>query len=357
MDLLQQILLLLLKYKLNQVFADLVAYDSFVETWGKEKFELAQKLDAQFPDLETQRQLNALRNGWYLAWITQIERLSPDLAEVGGVKWSQDLGELKDLILEKRKISRFLALLKLREQVTNQLEFNRLGNRLTYRELQNQVSKKRQRWAIRKLVEELGEELFRLIPCWLASPETVSFLFPQAPYFDLVIFDEASQCQVERGLPAMLRGKQVVIAGDSKQLRPSDLYQVKWESEEEGLEYEAESVLELASHYFEKHQLNGHYRSSDPALIYFSNAHFYDNRLEVLPDYATSKAKISAFTWLKVDGIWENQQNKIEAEAVVELVQKILLESKYSELGIVTGNFFHMELIREALWAAGIGNE
>lgn len=343
--------------ELNQVFADLIAYDSFVETWGKEKFELAQKLDAQFPDLETQRQLNALRNGWYLAWITQIERLSPDLAEVGGVKWSQDLGELKNLILEKRKISRFLALLKLREQVTNQLEFNRLGNRLTYRDLQHQVSKKRQRWAIRKLVEELGEELFRLIPCWLASPETVSSLFPQAPYFDLVIFDEASQCQVERGLPAMLRGKQVVIAGDSKQLRPSDLYQVKWESEEEGLEYEAESVLELASHYFEKHQLNGHYRSSDPALIYFSNAHFYDNRLEVLPDYATSKAKISAFTWLKVDGIWENQQNKIEAEAVVELVQKILLESKNSELGIVTGNFFQMELIREALWAAGIGNE
>lgn len=343
--------------ELNQIFADLIGYDSFVEAWGKEKFELTQKLAAQFPDLETERLAEALRNGWYLAWITQIERFCPDLAEVGGVKWSQELLELKDLILEKRDISKFLALLKLREQVSSHLEFNRLGNRQTYRELQHQVSKKRQRWSIRRLVEEMGQELFRLIPCWLASPETVSALFPLAPSFDLVIFDEASQCQVERGLPAMLRGKQVVIAGDSKQLRPSDLYQVKWESEEEGMEYEAESVLELASHYFEKHQLKGHYRSSDPALIYFSNAHFYGNKLEVLPDYANSKAKMAAFTWHKVEGIWENQQNKIEAEAVVGLVQKILKETENSELGIVTGNFFQMELIREALWAAGIGNE
>ncbi|WP_373397719.1 AAA domain-containing protein [Algoriphagus halophilus] len=128
-----------------------------------------------------------------------------------------------------------------------------MGNRVTYRELAHQVNKKRQKWPVRKLISELGEEVFRVLPCWLASPETVSAVFPTQDIsqgiFDLVIFDEASQCQVERGLPAMLRGKQVVIAGDSKQLRPSDFYQVKWDSEEEGVAFESESLLELAGYF------------------------------------------------------------------------------------------------------------
>jgi hypothetical protein len=342
---------------LNQTFSELAAFDSFQEKWGKAKRELAKKLESDFDNLSNDYQLSAFRNGWYLAWIAQIERTHPVLAEAGGLKMKNELAELKTAILEKWKISRFMTLLRLREQVSSNLELNRLGNRLTYRELLHQVSKKRQRWSVRKILEEMGSEVFRLLPCWLASPETVSALFPIAQSFDLVIFDEASQCQVERGLPAMLRGKQVVIAGDSKQLRPSYFYQVKWESEEEGMEYEAESLLELAGHFFEKHQLKGHYRSADPGLIYFSNSNFYDNQLETLPDYETAKAGKPAFTWEKVEGIWENQVNKTEADAVVEKVKIILKESPNGSIGIVTGNYFQMELIREKLWKERIQQE
>lgn len=345
------------EFSLNQTFSELKSFDAFLEKWGKGKRELAKKLEFDFDDLSTENQLSAFRNGWFLAWIAQIERTHPVLAEAGGLKMKNELTELKTAILEKRKISRFMTLLRLREQVSSNLELNRLGNRLTYRELMHQVGKKRRRWSVRKLVEQMGEEVFRLLPCWLASPETVSALFPIAQRFDLVIFDEASQCQVERGLPAMLRGKQVVIAGDSKQLRPSDFYQVKWESEEEGMEYEAESLLELAGHFFEKYQLKGHYRSADPGLIYFSNSNFYDNQLETLPDYETAKAGKPAFTWEKVEGIWENQVNKTEADAVVEKVKIILKDSPNGSIGIVTGNYFQMELIREKLWKEGIQQE
>ncbi len=254
------------------VFADLKGFDQFLESW---KFlELGQQMIRDFSGLELKEVVSAFWNGWRLAWIGEIERQHPVLGEMGSLRLSHEMEELKNAILEKRKNARHLALLRLREQVAEHLEYNRLGNRQTYRELLHQVSKKRQKWSIRKLVEELGEEVFRLLPCWLGSPETVSAVFPIMQVFDLVIFDEASQCQVERGLPAMLRGKQVVVAGDSKQLRPSDFYQVKWESEEEGMEYEAESLLELAAHFFENLQLRGHYRSADPGLIHFSNAHF-----------------------------------------------------------------------------------
>jgi superfamily I DNA and/or RNA helicase len=143
------------------------------------------------------------------------------------------------------------------------------------------------------------------------------------------------------------------VAGDSKQLRPSDFYQVKWESEEEGMEYEAESLLELAAHFFENLQLRGHYRSADPGLIHFSNAHFYGNRLETLPDYATVKAGKTPFSWEKVEGIWENQVNRMEADAVLNRVELIRKEALQDSIGIVTGNYFQMELIRELLWKAG----
>ena len=339
--------------QLNQTFSELVAFDRFLEGLDLVTISLAKKLEADYSHEGISDQQAAFWNSWYLAWIAHLEAKSPVLAEAGSLKMEHELEELKDAILEKRKLARHIALLRLREQVTSELEFNRLGNRLTYRDLLHQVSKKRQRWPIRKLVEEMGEEIFRLLPCWFASPETVSALFPLGQEFDLVIFDEASQCQVERGLPAMLRGKQVVIAGDSKQLRPSDFYQVKWESEEEGLEYEAESLLELAGNFFEKHQLKGHYRSADPALIHFSNTHFYENQLETLPDYATSLAAKPAFTWQKVEGVWSNQVNKMEADEVVMKVESILSSSPADSIGIVTGNYFQMELIREKLWKAG----
>lgn len=339
---------------LNQTFSELIAFDLFQREWGLENRELAKEIEIQFPLQDIESKISGFRNGWYLAWIGELERRNPALAEAGSLKLSQEMEELKTAILEKRKNSRHMALLRLREQVSSRLEVNRLGNRITYRELHHQVSKKRLRWSVRKLVEEIDGEVFRLLPCWLASPETVSALFPLKQAFDLVIFDEASQCLVERGLPAMLRGKQVIVAGDSKQLRPSDFYQVKWESEEEGMEYETESLLELAGHFFEKQQLKGHYRSADPGLIHFSNAHFYGNQLETLPDYQTVRAGKTPFSWEKSEGIWENQVNKTEADAVVERVKTIQNSSPNDSIGIVTGNYFQMELIREKLWKAGI---
>lgn len=341
------------EFNLNQVYAELVAFDKFLTNTPSVHLSIFNRLETQFFGSSIDEQIEIFWNSWFLTWISHLEQQHPVLAEAGTLKMQHELEELKLAILSKRKISRFISLSNLREQVVDRLEFNRLGNRLTYRDLLHQVSKKRQRWTIRKLIEEMGAEVFRLLPCWLASPETVSALFPMEQNFDLVIFDEASQCQVERGLPAMLRGKQVVVAGDSKQLRPSDFYQVKWDSREEGVEHEAESLLELASSFFEKHQLKGHYRSADPALIYFSNIHFYENQLETLPDYTTSISNTPAITWEKVAGLWLNQVNIAEADAVVLKVQAIHGTAPMDTIGIVTGNFFQMELIREKLWEAG----
>ncbi|MBN3519871.1 DUF4011 domain-containing protein [Algoriphagus lutimaris] len=351
------------KQKVNQAnlfqdLSELKAFDKFLENWELSKRKIAENLQSEYPETDTGFQIEVFENSWYSSWVSEIEKKDPVLAEAGGMKLFHEMQELKTAILEKRAMAKDVALLRLREHMSSNLEFNRLGNRLTYRELAHQVNKKRQKWPVRKVISELSEEVFRILPCWLASPETVSAVFPTQDIskgiFDLVIFDEASQCQVERGIPAMLRGKQVVIAGDSKQLRPSDFYQVKWDSEGEGVAFESDSLLELAGFFFEKRQLKGHYRSMDPALIHFSNSHFYENQLETLPDYATVIAKHAAFTWQKVEGVWENQINRVEAEAVLERVRDLVLNCPKDTIGVVTGNYFQMEFIREGLWSSGM---
>lgn len=166
----------------------------------------------------------------------------------------------------------------MREQAYKDIEVNRLGNPVTYRRLYAQVSKKRSLYPLRKLFELFSEEMLDLVPCWLASPETVSAVLPLERCFDLVIFDEASQCYAETGIPAMLRGKQVVVAGDAQQLKPSDIYRARWsgaEGEEQVEELSAESLLELCALYLPQTMLTQHYRSRYPELIEFSNRYFY----------------------------------------------------------------------------------
>ncbi len=177
--------------------------------------------------------VSAFDNALRLAWIDAIERQYPELRSVSSLKMGQTEAALQQSIRQKQSLTQAILGLKLREQTYQALVVNRLNNLVSYRELRHQVTKKRSIWPIRKLMEHHADEVFRLVPCWMASPESVSTLFPMREgLFDLVIFDEASQCFAENGLPAMLRGQQVVVTGDSKQLRPSDLYRARFDTDE-----------------------------------------------------------------------------------------------------------------------------
>jgi superfamily I DNA and/or RNA helicase len=62
---------------------------------------------------------------------------------------------------------------------------------------------------------EGGDPLFDVCPVWMASPETVAQIFSRTPIFDVLIFDEASQCRLEEALPVLTRAQRVVIAGET----------------------------------------------------------------------------------------------------------------------------------------------
>jgi superfamily I DNA and/or RNA helicase len=113
------------------------------------------------------------------------------------------------------------------------------------------------------------------------------FLKDSPIHFDLVVFDEASQIITEDAIGAVMRGNQLVVAGDEKQLPPTSFFQASQVDDSDGDDDEDdsteqpdyESVLAACSTVLPQKMLRWHYRSRHEGLIPLSNARFYESRL------------------------------------------------------------------------------
>lgn len=345
---------------LNKDFDKIYDYHSLRDGFSQVETKITEALiDASEDDLNPETVMVLFQNSLALAWIDHIETKYPILRAVSSLQLETLEKALNDGVEDKKQVSTDILLLKSRERTYEDLEYNRLNNLITYRDLYHQVTKKRRIWPIRRVVTNFSEELFKLLPCWMASPESASAIFPMQEVFDLVIFDEASQCFAEKAIPALYRGKQVVIAGDSKQLKPFDMYRVRWEEEDtdDTPELEIDSLLDLAQQFLPHASLAGHYRSQAIELIDFSNQHFYEGRLHMLPAFETLNKGEPAIEYLKIeDGIWENNINEAEALRVVEKVFEILKATPDLSIGVVTFNARQQGHILDLLEALAMAN-
>ncbi len=221
-----------------------------------------------------------------------------------------------------------------------------------------QISKEQKFWSIRKMMEVYGNFIITLFPCWLLSPENVSAILPLTKnMFDVVIFDEASQVFIESTIPTIYRGKNIVVAGDSKQLRPSATFMKRFMgTDPEMLEdysvqaaLEVESLLDLAVARYESANLTYHYRSKHQELIDFSNCAFYSSGLQIAPNISTNKLNRPIERY-KVDGRWADRTNPAEAEKIVEILSEIFKNRKNNEsVGIITFNIDQQTCIADAI--------
>jgi superfamily I DNA and/or RNA helicase len=324
---------------LHKDFDNLCELDNLIQKLSNDEINVIEKA------LEKRNELGGSYDPWplfsnslRLAWIDHIESKYPILRSVSSIKFGKLEKELQAKVKEKIKVSNEILLVRVREKTYQNVLFNRLKNRISYRDLHHQATKKKRIWPLRKLIDNYAEDLFNLIPCWLASPESVSAIFPMMPFFDLVVFDEASQTFTEQSIPAMYRGRQIVIAGDNMQLRPNDLYKIRWDDESEDPSVEVDSLLELASQYLMSIMLQGHYRSKSLDLIDFSNRNFYKGKLNLLPDKNVIERGEPSIKYIKVEGIWEDNRNDLEAREVARLVFDIMKRNSDKEIGIVTFN-------------------
>jgi predicted DNA-binding WGR domain protein len=252
------------------------------------------------------------------------------------------------------------------------------------RDLEHEFGKSMRYKSIRDLVSgDSGEVIKDMKPVWLMSPLSVSDTLPMdATYFDVVIFDEASQITLEEAVPALFRATQTIVVGDEMQLPPTDFFSARQTSdeEEELLIEEAGEVIQydLASNSFLNHagknlsstMLGWHYRSRSESLVSFSNWAFYDGRLLTVPEERLpvsgrkpilithpSEAKRGAEELIgrsisfhqMQHGVYDKRRNRTEADYIAQLVRELLCGECGRSIGIIAFSEAQQDEIENAL--------
>ncbi|MDN5789849.1 MAG: AAA family ATPase [Micrococcales bacterium] len=222
-----------------------------------------------------------------------------------------------------------------------------------------EAGKARRHKALRELMPEASAALTAIKPCWAMSPLVVAATLPPGRWFDVVIFDEASQVQPAQAISAISRARQVVVVGDERQLPPTN-FSIVVSDEDEACADEtptagSESILDELAAALPTRHLDWHYRSRDERLIAFANQHIYGGRLATFPGTSIE----SAIVFEPVDGqavVQPGAESIDTTEAEVERVVHLVLDHARTRpdesLGVITLGIRHAKRIEEALTTA-----
>ena len=253
------------------------------------------------------------------------------------------LDELRDCqqrrqLLSREHLNSHRALNLKRLLVSDRALFVRYNQAIRARNSQRQLA----------LFEDIDPaRLLAAFPIWVVTLDELHRLLPlRAELFDVMVMDEATQCDIASALPAFQRCKRAVVTGDARQLRHiSFLSRVRetqllqraglQAEEREAWSYRDNSVLDLVGLQLGSQEavvfLDEHFRSR-PALIRFSNELFYDQRLRVMKERPGLDA-CDSLQLLRIDGQrGRNGVNEAEVERVLELITAHLAEYQGSPL-------------------------
>ena len=190
------------------------------------------------------------------------------------------------------------------------------------------------------------------VPCWIMSHARISEAMPpDIGSFDLVIVDEASQSDLW-ALPAILRGKKILVVGDDKQVSPDGSFisgqkiqalKVRYLSGQPyGTEMTPEkSLYDLAARVFAAEQvmLREHFRCVPPIIAY-ANRLFYKGGIQPLRIPKTSERIEPPLVDIFVtDGFRDkHDHNNYEAQAIAEEISIILKNEAFASrtIGVVS---------------------
>lgn len=222
--------------------------------------------------------------------------------------------------------------------------------------LSRELQKKARHKPVRQVLHEIPDVVMTLTPCLMMSPLSVAQYLPPQALFDVVIFDEASQITVWDAVGSLARGRQVIVAGDPKQMPPTNFF-TRSDDDPDGevdVEGDLESILdEMLAASIPWRDLNLHYRSRRESLIAFSNDRYYGNRLITFPAPVHPDHGILL---IRPDGFYARggaRHNEGEARAIVaEVVRRLTHteeEVRRASIGVVTFNAEQQALIENLL--------
>lgn len=282
---------------------------------------------------------------------------------------------------------RFIKNVEMSNTAISQLNADQKIFKKSYNEgrkiLENEFGKSMRYKSIRELsAKESGLVLKDIKPVWLMSPLSVSDSLPlDTQYFDVVIFDEASQITLEEGIPALFRSQQTIIVGDDKQMPPTNFFSAKAEDpddletfdndpNDELLSADADSLLVQGTRKLGSTMLSWHYRSHYETLISYSNHAFYNAGLLTIPDktihnsekriieankpeeavtFADNLYDRSISFHFHPNSVYEKRNNQDEANYIAHLVRALLKSKVKESIGIVAFSQQQQHTIEDAL--------
>lgn len=277
---------------------------------------------------------------------------------IEGVYASEPLLQRFDRIQHEHQIQRFRALdLASMQHAQTQLAAQvwarkpSLGQPGEMAVLRTELHKKRKHLPIRQLMAQAGRAIQQIKPVFMMSPMSIAnFLPPGQMSFDVVIFDEASQVKAVDAFGAILRGKQLVVVGDDRQMPPTDFFGREMDLEDEDSSTaDIESILSLCKVAgCPERYLRWHYRSRHESLIAVSNAEFYDSKLVIFPSAGTNALASGIHLTHLPDAVYDRgrtRTNKEEAKAVAQAVMAHAVSQPHMSLGVAAFSVAQRDLI------------
>ena len=179
------------------------------------------------------------------------------------------------------------------------------------------------------------------------------------PYFDLVIMDEASQCNMAMSLIPIIRGENLMLVGDPQQLSPVILLDKKdnralrkrylISSEYDYMENSIYKAFLANDAVSDEILLRHHYRCNK-RIIDFNNKKYYNNKLRI--DSQVKSEQPLVFVDVRQNRTDYRNTAPREVETIIEFIRN----NRDKKIGIITPFTNQKELISERLKACGMGD-
>jgi very-short-patch-repair endonuclease len=204
---------------------------------------------------------------------------------------------------------------------------------------------------------QLFPHIRSIVPCWAVTSLSVRGRVPFAPsFFDVLVIDEASQCDIASALPLLYRARAVAVIGDPMQLR--HISALASQEDERlmskhgladdygGWAYSFRSLFDLARSVCRNRDvvaLVDHHRSHAD-IIEFSNRAFYGGRLRIATDHGRLRRPCldhPPVRWVDIQGrtvrpACGGAMNEAEAQAVVKEIEQLVGQGYRGSLGVVS---------------------
>ena len=277
--------------------------------------------------------------------VSQIGVINEELNDLGKV----DIDEFKKYMKVDEEYFRYFFMAihyetASRLQRLKREKYRELFN-IIFMEVTDEESKNERTKAFRSYlsINDNLSKFLDIFPVVISTNLSCTFLGKPTPNFDIVMMDEAGQCNVANALIPIVRGKQLMLVGDPQQLKPVILLDKnvnkalrnKYHIAEE-YDYYDNSIYTLFTKIDiinNETLLSYHYRCHDK-IIGFSNKKYYHNKLKLKGNSDELEPLVFVDTSKEDKNIKSDIRNVSEVEA--KYICNFIKDNPTLEIGVIT---------------------